>query len=61
MRTLSILLCLGLVAFGVFSCLWLYNTAGLPLIIIGTLGFLIIAPNHASKNIHYKPKCWMNK
>lgn len=60
MKTLSLICCLFLVAFGAYSCMIKHNAAGVALVILGSLFFLFIAPK-TKKVEGYNPNHWMNR
>jgi 4-amino-4-deoxy-L-arabinose transferase-like glycosyltransferase len=59
MKTLSLFICAFLVAFGVISCIK-GTDAGIVLIIVGSLAFLLIA-KRTEKVAGYNANHWMNK
>ena len=61
MRTLSMLLCLLLVIIGLVQVVVHDNAAGVIVMIIFTLAFLIIATPRKKMIEGYDPKHWMNR
>lgn len=60
MKSLSLILMAGLVAFGLYTLLVNHNGAGVPMVIIGSLSFLIVSMK-TEKPYWYNPKDFMNR
>lgn len=60
MKSLALLACLALVIFGGYSVIFSHNMAGIVLIIIGSLSFLVIAPKR-KMIAGYNSKSFMNR